>query len=174
MKLIPILAKDFDAIYDAMERAFVLEERRDREPARALLDNGLYTVYHVEEDGERVGFVAIWTLGEWSFIEHFVIYEPYRNRGLGAKALLEMKALFSRIVLEVERPVTELAARRIAFYLRCGFTQNDYPYRQPSYRGAGGEVEMYLMTYPSAPDDCRAVAKMLYDRVYGVALEEYQ
>lgn len=166
MRLIPIETADFDAIYDAMERAFVLEERRDREPARALLDNGLYTVYHLEHEGERVGFFTAWALGEWTFLEHFVIYEQYRNHGLGAQALEAMKARFSRIVLEVERPVTEIAARRIAFYQRCGFYQNDYPYRQPSYRGAGGEVDMYLMTYPAAPDDCRAVAKMLYERVY--------
>ena len=172
MTLIPISHADFDAIYDAMERAFILEERRDREPARDLLDNGLYNVFHIEENGDRVGFVTVWALGEWTFVEHFVIYERYRSRGLGASALGELKRLFSRIVLEVERPETEIAARRIAFYQRCGFYQNEYPYRQPSYREAGGEVDMYLMTYPSAATDARGVAKMLYERVYGVELED--
>ena len=168
MKLIPIEVKDFEAVYGKMEAAFIREERRDIEPARALLQNPLYKMYHLEEDGERVGFVALWTLGEWAFVEHLAIDAQYRNRGYGAMALEVLKKRFSKIVLEVEQPVTEMAARRIGFYERCGFCRNDYPYRQPSYREAGGEIDMFLMTYPTLCEDCTPIVKLLYGNVYHV------
>ena len=172
MKLIPIETEDFEAIYAEMERAFVLEERRDFAPARELLQNPLYTVYHLEADGLRIGFVCIWKLDGWAFIEHFVVYEAYRNRGFGAEVLRVIKREFPQLVLEVERPETEIAARRIGFYERCGFSQNPYPYRQPSYRGVGGELDMILMTYPAPCPNCKELVRLLYDCVYHVPLAE--
>ena len=168
MNLRKIEAADFDAVYDKMEAAFIREERRDREPARALLQNPLYHLYHLEADGTRVGFVALWTLGEWTFMEHLAIDGQYRNRGYGAMALDVLKRRFDRIVLEVEQPTTEMAARRIGFYERNGFCQNDYPYRQPSYREPGDEIDMILMTYPTPAADCAAVVDTLYRHVYKI------
>jgi ribosomal protein S18 acetylase RimI-like enzyme len=168
MKLVPIESADFDAIYAKMEAAFIREERRDPAPARALLENPLYRVYHLAENGERVGFVTIWMLEGVTFIEHLAIDEQYRNRGFGAAALEVLKARFSQLVLEVEQPVTEMAARRIGFYERNGFYQNDYPYRQPSYREPGEEIDMILMTYPAPLEEPASVVAELYHRVYGV------
>lgn len=169
MNLCRIEAADFDEIYCKMEAAFIREERRDPAPARALLQNPRYSVYHLEEDdGQRVGFVALWKLDGVTFIEHLAIDEAHRNRGLGAVALTLLKQRYSKIVLEVERPITELAARRIGFYERNGFYQNDYPYRQPSYREPGGEIDMILMTYPAPLENPAAVADDLYRHVYGI------
>jgi divalent metal cation (Fe/Co/Zn/Cd) transporter len=64
--------EDFDSVYDALEASFVPEERRDREDARRLMIDGAYTLLHVVNDGERVGFFTVWELDGFAFVEHFV------------------------------------------------------------------------------------------------------
>ena len=60
MILEKIDSTDFDAIYAEMEQNFVLEERRDKAHARAVLEDPNYTAFHLVKDGIRVGFVTIW------------------------------------------------------------------------------------------------------------------
>ena len=170
MNLCRIDPSEFDEIYRKMEAAFIREERRDPAPAKELLSHPRYALYHLEEQGDRVGFVAVWDLDGITFVEHLAIDEQHRNRGLGAAALELLKARFPRMVLEVEQPVTEIAARRIGFYERNGFCQNDYPYRQPSYREPGDEIDMILMTYPTPCTDCGNLVSKLYDVVYHVTV----
>ena len=65
-----------------------------------------------------------------------------------------------------EHPEDELKARRIAFYKRLGFCQNDYPYIQPSYRKGGKGVPLILMSYPKKLDNCENTASVLYKKIY--------
>ena len=159
---------DFDRIYAEMEANFVPEERRDRDEAYALLNCPAYTVYHVTDGEKQVGFVTVWELEDFAFIEHFVTYPAFRNQGYGARALELLKQRFDTIVLEVEPPIAQMQARRIAFYRRCGFVLNNYPYRQPAYRAGGTGVELILMSYPNALEDCEQAVRLIYERVYAV------
>ena len=65
-----------------------------------------------------------------------------RSGGIGGQMLDAMLARCSkRACLEAELPETELAARRIGFYERHGFTVNaDYPYFQPALT-PGGSID---------------------------------
>ena len=166
MELLPIEADEFVAIYAAMEEAFPREERRDRKAAETLLSNPCYRVYHAVQDGLRVGFITLWELADFIFVEHFVIYPPFRCKGYGAEVLAALQTRYFRIVLEAEHPETLLAARRLAFYGRCGFVQNDYPYLQPSYHGEAEGVPLVLLSYPTklkAPD---VAVRQIYQTVY--------
>ena len=161
-----IAAGDFDAVYREMEKNFIREERRDREAARALLSEPRYDFFHVEDEGERVGFVTLWHLENTVFVEHFVTYDTFRNKGVGKRVLELLAATYGTMVLEAEHPETEMAARRLAFYGRCGFHRNDIPYIQPPYREGDKGVPLVLLSYPNPLDDPEATARELYRSVY--------
>mgnify|MGYP000774958686 FL=1 len=77
-----------------------------------------------------------------------------------------------RACLEAELPETELAARRIGFYERHGFTVNaDYAYFQPGLAPGGDPLPMHLLTTGGARTACelRAMETLVHTRVYGQA-----
>ena len=159
---------DFDVIYKAMTESFIPEEIRAREDAKALLSESGYGIYKITKDGEWVGFITLWSLCGFTFIEHFVIFAAMRSRGLGEECLKELKSRHKALVLEAEPPVEDIQKRRIGFYQRCGFFTNDFHYIQPSYREGMSGVELVLMSYPTPLDDCNAVKCELYKKVYKV------
>ena len=72
--------------------------------------------------------------------------------------------------LEAELPETELAARRIGFYERHGFTVNaDYPYFQPALTPGGSPISLHLLTTGGVrtPAELRAIETLVHTRVYG-------
>ena len=166
MKLTEISRADFDGIYAAMERNFIPDERRDYEHARRVLDFPEVHVFHVEHEGKNVGFISVWCLDGVTFAEHFVIYEAYRAKGIGARVLPLLQEKFPHIVLECERPETPLQARRHAFYLRSGFCENDCDYYQPAYSKNGNEVPMCLLSYPAPLEDPNSTAALIRREVY--------
>ena len=166
MKLIEIKQEEFDGIFAEMEKNFIPDERRDHADAKRVLSNPAYHVFHVVKDGEKMGFITVWCLDGVTFGEHFVIYERFRGAGVGARALALLQQKFDHIVLEVEHPETPMQARRLAFYKRNGFLENDYPYLQPAYRKGGREVPLILMSYPTPLEDPAAVAAHIRREVY--------
>ena len=104
MKLKKISNCEFDQIYDILEQNFIPEECRERETARALLANPDFTVYNTVDGDNNVGFVTVWSFEDFDFIEHFVIYEAYRNKGCGARVLELLKSRGKNLVLEAELP----------------------------------------------------------------------
>ncbi len=166
MKLTQINPQDFDGIYAEMEKNFIPDERRDYAHAKRVLSCPEFHIYHVEREGENVGFISFWCLDGVTFFEHFVIYERFRGAGLGAQVLPLLQAKFSPLVLECEHPDTPMQARRLAFYKRNGFCENDYPYMQPAYRAGGNEVPLILMSYPTPLADPAATAEKIRREVY--------
>lgn len=166
MNLIEIFPADFDGIYAEMEKNFIPEERREYAHARRVLDCPEFHLCHVVNEEKNVGFVSYWCLDGVTFFEHFVIYEPFRGAGLGAKVLPLLQEKFSPLVLECERPEAPIQARRAAFYLRNGFYENDCDYHQPPYRKNGAEVPMLLLSSPAPLEDPHAVAAQIRREVY--------
>ena len=163
MTLKKAIFSDFDFIYGEMKKNFIPEERREYDFAREAMEHPAFTVYHIEEKGERVGFMTVWELGGFAYLEHFAVYDKYKNQGFGSRALGLLKERYGRIVLEAEPPEDELKARRIAFYERNGFFANSHLYFQPPYRHADEErVRLVLMSYPAPLEDCGAAADTIY------------
>ena len=159
---------DFDAIWAEMQQNFPREELREELDAKAVFDDPAYAVYHLVKDGERVGFITLWEFDGFVFGEHFVIYEAYRNRGLGGEAIDAVTARFGKMILEAEHPVSEIAARRLGFYRRHGFSVNPQPYFQPSYHAGEEDVPLALLSYPAPLTDAEfddAVTR-IYEVVY--------
>ncbi len=166
MKLTEIKREDFDGIYAEMEKNFIPDERRSYAHARRVLDFPEFHVCHVENEGVNVGFVSFWCLDGVTFFEHFVIYEPFRGKGIGEQVLTLLKQKFSPLVLECERPAEPMQARRAAFYKRNGFCENDCDYHQPAYSAQGNAVPMLLMSYPAPLADPCAVVEQIRREVY--------
>ena len=119
--------------------AFPPEEYRDFEELRVLTqDDPRFRNHAILDRGEPVGVLSYWDFGRFHYVEHFAVCPGMRNRGYGRKVLGMLRSrLHTPVVLEVERPDSELAARRIAFYRRNGFTLWESDYVQPPYRPGG-------------------------------------
>lgn len=160
--------------------AFPPEERRpwaDIE-ARVAADPAfnLFLLYH---DDECAGFITIWTLPGYTYVEHFAIFDEMRGKGLGSltiTALLDPDMRRSLnlsadapLVLEVEpAEFSEQARKRIDFYRRCGMNiLQDFRYIQPPYHEGFPEVELKLMASRpiEAPEELtRTLHTLIYNR----------
>lgn len=168
---------DSDAVWKLMEESFPVDERRTRSGQQAVLAEPCYRLYGHRGGGELTAFVAVWEFETFSFIEHFAVKRECRGGGLGAELLAELVSrLRTPIVLEVEPPRTELAGRRIAFYVRCGFRRNPYAYIQPAMSEEGKAIPLEIMSYPQGLSEAlfQNVRAVLYRSVYHVAVEDAQ
>lgn len=159
--------EDFDEAYSCIEESFPLCERRTYQEAKAVLNNKEYTLFHIEENDTKVGLLGVWLLDGFCFIEHFAIYPCYRNKGFGARVLTLAKSKWETLVLEAEPDTTEIAKRRLNFYKRNGFLQNEFEYKQPSYRLGEEDVELVILSYPTMLNESKKVVKEIYKKVYG-------
>ena len=157
---------DFKEIYGQMKKNFIPEEIRDEREAFEILNNPDYTLLHIIKNSTRVGFISLWTLKLSTFIEHLVIYEEYRNSGIGAKALAALSEVKDSLVLEAEHPISDIQKRRIGFYTRCGFSVIDEDYVQPPYREGDDGVPLLLLR-KGGDADKREIRDEIYERIYG-------
>ncbi|WMI80454.1 GNAT family N-acetyltransferase [Anaerotignum sp. MB30-C6] len=145
------ITKDtFDEVYPILEEAFPVEELREKQRQKALLDKPQYRLYGIKEDsGILQGALAMWDFNDFFYFEHLAIKPEFRNGGFGGEKLDEIIDWAGRpIVLEVEVPEDELTKRRVGFYERHGFFYNDYPYLQPPMREGQDMLPLRLMTIP--------------------------
>lgn len=112
-----------------------------------------------------------WDFDEFYYVEHFATNPALRNGGYGKRTLEHLCEFLKRpIVLEVERPVEEMAKRRINFYQRHGFTLWEKDYYQPPYKEGDDFLPMYLMVHGNldAEKDYEGIRHKLHTIVYGV------
>ena len=105
------------------------------------------------------------------YVEHFATNPALRNGGYGKRTLEYLCNYLKRpIVLEVERPVEEMAKRRISFYQRQGFTLWEKDYCQPPYKPGDDFLPMYLMVHGEldCEKDFETIKKRIHKEVYGV------
>ncbi len=160
----------FDEIYPILEEAFPVEELREKERQRALLEKPQYRLYGIKSPrGALLGAMALWDFNDFVYVEHFAIKPPYRNGGFGGKRLMEMVGWSRRpVVLEVEVPIGDVTKRRVGFYERHGFFYNEYPYLQPPMRPGQKMLPLRLMTTPEkiSEDVYKRYKSMIHKIVY--------
>lgn len=152
--------------------SFPEKERRPWEGIMRLIDSHMpfFRLFVAENaDGQFLGFVSVWQLPGYLYIEHFAVAADKRSSGIGAEMLTALRELYptSPLVAEVELPGSSSEAdRRISFYERNGFTSlADFEYYQPPY--AAGLPDVQLMLMSTAPiSDPIAFTIMLHTLVY--------
>ncbi|MEC0169213.1 GNAT family N-acetyltransferase [Paenibacillus graminis] len=167
-------ATAFDEIYAIMEASFPDNEFRTYSGQKGLLSLPHYRLYTERGADNRIlAFLAAWEFPELRFIEHLAVNPDIRGGGIGKKLMQDYLAHSDKtVVLEVEPPVNELAARRIGFYERLGFHLNPFDYVQPPLREGQAELPLQLMTYPrpATQQEFRQFRDILYSEVYNIPL----
>lgn len=142
---------DFLALYN---EAFPAEERRPYKDAAELerfikMKGGKFHAYAAKDGDLFLGFLSYWIFEGYVYVEHFAVQPQHRGRNIGRRMLAHlMKEVSQDILLEVEKPVTDEARRRIRFYEEQGFrVRKEFDYEQPPYTRGGKPVPMLLMTH---------------------------
>lgn len=158
-------------VYEIMEESFPQEEYRPYGDQLALWDREEYKVYGiVEGKGSLEGFLAVWELPGWVFIEHFAVRGTARNKGLGSYMLRQLHGRYLvPMCLEVELPTDPLTIRRVGFYERNGFYCNGFPYEQPSLGEGRNPVPLRIMSTGDylTSEGFSELKNILYRTVYG-------
>ncbi len=160
---------DYTAIEALFVRAFPESERRDLDAQAYNVDSEsvpmtCYAAY-CDDSGEFAGFITVWLLDGYRYVEHFATSESIRNGGIGGAIIDAITAINPDVpmVLEVEpESFGEMACRRIGFYERHGLRLwRGYEYIQPPYRPGGERVCLMIMATEGLD------AERDYDRVVG-------
>lgn len=160
--------RDFDEFWRILCEAFPESEHRNRAAHEALLNHPEYTLHFIREEDKIFGFWSIWDLGSCRFMEHLALDKSCRGRGYGSAVLKEIFKDEKPLILEVEKPDTEEARRRIELYRRLGLHLNTFSYYQPPMQDNCTAVPMYIMSWPKPldKDSFNQLRIILYDRVY--------
>ena len=144
----------FEKAWQLYVDAFPDDERRMLPAQLELLEQPLYHFEAILKDDAFAGIFFWWHFNGLRFVEHFATSPQVRGGGVGRKLLENfIEESCEPIILEVEKPETEIARRRIGFYQRIGFRLNDYYYVQPPYRSGGNPLELSLMSFPQLLDE---------------------
>lgn len=160
--------KELQELWKIYQYSFPDSEKRNLQSQKRILGDPLYHMLPLYEQHHLSGFLAFWNLNSFIFIEHLAIKKELRGKGYGSKAIKRLISKYPKIILEVEKPDTQNARRRISFYERLGFIFNSYPYLQPPYNPCMHPVPLFLMSFPrilNKREFCQ-IRKILYTRVY--------
>lgn len=146
-------SRDYAAIESLLVQAFPESERRDLEAQAHNVDSvnvpmTCYAAYCMDSD-DFAGFVTVWMVDGYRYVEHLATSESVRNGGVGGAIIDAVVAMSPElpVVLEVEpEALDEMARRRIGFYERHGFSLwRSRDYMQPPYRLGGESVRLMIM-----------------------------
>lgn len=161
MKFRNLDEKDYPEFLRLYNSSFPEDERRLYESPEDIANfvkkkGGKFSGIAAEErngdpgtDYRFIGFLSYWTFKGFIYIEHFAVDPELRGKRIGTEMLDYLfSTIGENVLIEVERPETEEARRRIAFYERNGFRlHDDIHYVQPPYSPGQNGLEMMLMTH---------------------------
>jgi len=164
-------SEEFKEAWEIYESSFPSDERRTLDLQKKLIKNKQYNFFIVLKDKILVAIITDWDFEDFLFVEHLAVKKDLRGKGVGTELLREyISNNKQKIVLEVERPCTEIATKRIKFYQKIGFKLNNFDYIQPPYGKDKNPVPMFLMTYPEKINESEfsSIRKKLHIIVYGL------
>lgn len=152
------------------EMSFPREERCPRTDFIHRIQRGENELYVVIDENRFIGFYTQWHFSSFEYIEHLAIVPDVRSKGYGSRIMRSlMENAKQPVVLEIERPYTQMGIARLKFYERLGFEIISDTYIQPPYECNQSPVEMYLMCYAAENRllcTLEEVVETLYAKVY--------
>lgn len=170
-EIISPVGADFHFMVNLLAVSFPPDERRlssDLENLIRRKEN--FHCCLIMADGKAIGLLNWWEFEKCNFLEHFALSPYAQNMGLGT-AVLKNILLYRPLLLEVERPDSDLNRRRIAFYERNDLRLWDnVSYIQPPYSVGREPVPMSLMASPELPQSqAEEYISTIHRNVYGKA-----
>lgn len=160
--------KKISKIFYRYEKTFPEEERRSKNQFLDLAENPDAFVYSINHEDENIGYCVIWELQGFYFLEHFEVFEEFRNQKFGEKILESLQEKFEKLILETEPDsLSEIAERRLRFYERNGFSVIEKKYLQPSYGEDKYAVNLFLMAN-FEPENLETLVKEIHEMVYEI------
>lgn len=161
---------NFSSCIKLYNSAFPADERRDVELLKKLIDNEHFEFHYLIDENELAGFISIWQLTDFVYVEHFAVFPQLRSSGIGSRVIRKVSDSYNiPVILEIERPVTKQAERRLDFYLMNGFQVIKADYTQPAYGPDKNPVPAYLLGNTSLnPVQVQRIVAELYSAVYGI------
>lgn len=146
--------------------SFPEDERRDWYKFLQLFSEPCVKIISVFSEHQNKGYLVIWELSDFIFVEHFEVFEEFRNQKLGSEIINYLLKNYPRIVLEIEpENLNENAQRRFSFYQRQGFSLIDELYIQPSYGDGKKSLDLWLLANYH-PQNLKDLKDEIYDIVY--------
>jgi len=147
--------RDYPAFLKLYNESFPENERRIYKSAEHVADfikekDGKFHGFVCADGGDGlVGFLTYWTFRGYVYVEHFAVDPAQRSKNIGSMMLHHLIDIAGPdVLIEVEKPVTDDACRRVSFYERNGFRlREEISYVQPPYSVEQSGVEMALMTH---------------------------
>lgn len=156
----------FKNLYENYCKTFPENERRSHSQFTDLFENDKVKVFSILNESNFIGYLIVWELEDFAFLEHFEVFEEFRNRHFGGEILKKLIQLYSHIILETEsQDYNEDAPRRINFYTRNGFELISNSYVQPSYGDDKSSLELLLFAN-FKPKNLKSITDNIYDVVY--------
>ncbi|WP_261510985.1 GNAT family N-acetyltransferase [Chryseobacterium paludis] len=169
MEFLPITSSEdyrIKDIYYSYSTTFPEDERRDWDQFVKLFTNPNVKVISVLHESKAIGYLIIWELSTYTFVEHFEVFAEFRSQKLGSHITGYLFKNYPRIVLEIEPDhLGDDAKRRYSFYQKNGFSLIDEMYVQPSYGEGKHPLDLWLLANYS-PEDLKKIKEEIYDIVY--------
>ncbi|MBT2622096.1 GNAT family N-acetyltransferase [Chryseobacterium sp. ISL-6] len=169
MEFLPITSSEdyrIKDIYYSYSTTFPEDERRDWDQFVKLFTNPNVKVISVLHESKAIGYLIIWELSTYTFVEHFEVFAEFRSQKLGSHITGYLFKNYPRIVLEIEPDhLGDDAKRRYSFYQKNGFSLIDEMYVQPSYGEGKNPLDLWLLANYS-PEDLKKIKEEIYDIVY--------
>ncbi|CAH0291947.1 GNAT family N-acetyltransferase [Chryseobacterium sp. Bi04] len=169
MEFLPIINAEDDRvqeIYNSYTSTFPVDEQRDREQFLDLFSNPQTKIMSVFHESEAIGYLILWKMSSFVFVEHFEVFETFRSKKLGSHIIEHLLETYPKIILEIEpADLSEDAQRRYSFYQRNSFSLIDNSHIQPSYGEGKQSLHLWLLAN-YAPENVDELKNEICDIVY--------
>lgn len=145
----------FPELWSVYQAVFPAEEKRRHADQLQIFSHPAYRLCAcVDAAKEMVGFISWWEHPQFTFAEHLAISPQQQGTGLGSRIFREwISSATQPVILEIEPPVDESTTRRLRFYQKLGFVQNDHPHLQPPYHPGHAPLPLQILSFPQ-PVSC--------------------
>lgn len=153
-------------IYTSYTTTFPIDEQRNKGQFLDLFSNPKVRFMSVVHESETIGYLILWELSSFVFVEHFEVFEAFRSKKLGSHIMNHLLENYPRIILEIEpAELNEDAKRRYSFYQRNRFELIDTTYIQPSYGDGKQSLNLWLLANYS-PENVEELKSEICTTVY--------
>lgn len=169
MEFLPITSAEdhrVQEIYTSYTTTFPIDEQRNKGQFLDLFSNPKVRFMSVVDESETIGYLILWELSSFVFVEHFEVFEAFRSKKLGSHIMNHLLENYPRIILEIEpAELNEDAKRRYSFYQRNRFELIDTTYIQPSYGDGKQSLNLWLLANYS-PENVEELKSEICTTVY--------